>query len=407
MNHPVLTTVAAMHAALDEISGVDPMFMTVTEKKTALVAVARLRARIEALDLRLLAAGDLDIAEDTGARSTAVWVADETKDAHGAVRQRAALAKTLAERWTQVGDALAAGVVNLAQTRAIIDSLDALPDQVSQAVAEKAETFLLTHAADLGPRELRHLGRGVLAHLAPDLADQAELRRLQAEEARAETATRVTFRPRGDGTTDIYATVADHVAGRLRAITDAVANPHRPGNDDDFIRLPVQRRRGIALQSLLETIVDSDLPKHGATATSVVVTVAYETLVTGLGTATTSTGQTLTAEQARRLACTAQILPAVLGTNSEILDLGRSSRFFKGGARKAMDLRDKHCTTRGCTIPAAFCHAHHFRQPWSQGGKTNLKDGKLLCPFHHHRTHHPHWDTHHHPDGTTTFTRRQ
>ena len=58
-----------------------------------------------------------------------------------------------------------------------------------------------------------------------------------------------------------------------------------------------------------------------------------------------------------------------------------------------MNLRDKTCTTIGCTMPAEFCEAHH-KTPWSQGGKTNLADGKLLCPFHHHRAHDPGW---HHP----------
>ena len=304
-----------------------------------------------------------------------------------------------------MADALAAGVVNLAQSRAIVESLDALPADLGADLWAKAEAFLLERAADLGPGELRNLGRGVLQHLAPEIADEAERRRLEAEEARADAVTRLSFRRRGDGTTDIYARLADHVAGRLRAYVEALANPRRASNEDDFMALPVDRRRGIALQSLLETVLESDLPSHGSTATSVVVTVAYQTLVSGLGTATTSTGETLSAEQARRLACMAQLLPAVLGGKGEILDLGRSSRFFKGARRKAMDLRDKECTTRGCHVPAAFCHAHHFRKPWSQGGKTNLKDGKLLCPFHHRRAHHPDWEVHHHPDGSTTFTR--
>lgn len=407
MNHPVLSAVAAMHAALDEIAGVDPMYMSVAEKKAAMVETAKLRARADALDLQLMAAGSIDVADDTGARSTAVWLADETRDAHGAVRGRAVLAKALAARWTQVADALAAGAVNLAQTRAIVESLDALPDDLGADLSAKAEGFLVERAAALGPRELCNLGRGVLHHLAPEIADETELRRLEAEEARAAASTRLSFRRRGDGTTDIYARVADHVSGRLRAYVDAVANPRRASNDDDFMNLPVDRRRGIAFQSLLESVLGSDLPIHGSTATSVVVMVAYETLVTGLGVATTSTGETLSAEQARRMACTAQILPAVLGGKGEILDLGRGSRFFKGAGRKAMDLRDKECTTRGCHVPAAFCHAHHFREPWSQGGKTNLKDGKLLCPFHHGRAHDPQWVAHHHPDGSTTFTRRR
>jgi hypothetical protein len=407
MNHPALSAITAIHAALDEISEIEPLFMTVAEKKTALVEIARARARVEALDLQLLAAGRDDVAEDTGARSTAVWAAEQTREAHGTLRSRAQLAAALHQRWTRLAAALAAGQVNLAQTRAMVESLEALPANLGDGLVAKAEEFLIERASDLGPRELRHLGRGVLAHVAPDIADRAELRALRAEEARADAATRLSFHRRGDGTTDLHARLPDQAANRLRAYVHAIANPRRTSNDDDFMALPVDRRRGIALQSLLETVLESHLPVHGSTATSVVVTVDYQTLLTGLGTATTSTGDTLTAAQARRLACSAGILPAVLDGQGAILDLGRAARLFKGYQRKAMDLRDKECTTRNCHIPAAFCHAHHWREPWARGGKTNLADGKLLCPFHHHRAHDPTWDTHHHSDGSTTFTRRQ
>ena len=71
-----------------------------------------------------------------------------------------------------------------------------------------------------------------------------------------------------------------------------------------------------------------------------------------------------------------------------------------------MAIRDRQCTADGCQIPAAWCEAHHWKQPWSKGGRTDLADGKLLCSFHHHRAHDPAWAVHHHPNGTTTFTRR-
>ena len=71
-----------------------------------------------------------------------------------------------------------------------------------------------------------------------------------------------------------------------------------------------------------------------------------------------------------------------------------------------MEIRDKTCTELACTMPAAYCEAHH-PHPWSDGGHTNLDHGKLLCPFHHHRAHDPGWITHHHPNGSTSFTRRQ
>jgi Domain of unknown function (DUF222)/HNH endonuclease len=141
----------------------------------------------------------------------------------------------------------------------------------------------------------------------------------------------------------------------------------------------------------------------------VTVTLDYETLVRGhdeAGVATTSTGLRMTAGQARRLACQAGIIPVVLGGGSEILDVGRTRRLVTDAIRKALNLRDGGCTEAGCTMPAAFCEAHHV-VPWSRGGKTSLKDCKLLCSFHHHRAHDPDWLTEHHTNGTTSFTRRQ
>src|SRR5687767_11633741 len=102
MNHPVLTALAAMEAALDEVAQVEPVYMSVAEKQTVLVRSARLRARHEALEMRVLAASD-DVAVETGDRSAASWVATATRDSRAGVRRRQALARALDTRWRQVG----------------------------------------------------------------------------------------------------------------------------------------------------------------------------------------------------------------------------------------------------------------------------------------------------------------
>jgi hypothetical protein len=126
----------------------------------------------------------------------------------------------------------------------------------------------------------------------------------------------------------------------------------------------------------------------------------------GLGLAETSTGETITAAEARRLACTAGILPVVLGGASEILDLGRTRRLFSPAQRKAMAIRDRHCQAHGCDIPAAWCEAHHAHNPWANHGRTDLADGLLLCSFHHHQAHNPHHATSRLPTGDIRYTRR-
>ena len=64
----------------------------------------------------------------TGDRSTAAWLATQTRDNHGTVRRHAALAASLGSTWTQTADALGAGDLNLAQARVIVEALDALPE---------------------------------------------------------------------------------------------------------------------------------------------------------------------------------------------------------------------------------------------------------------------------------------
>jgi hypothetical protein len=136
------------------------------------------------------------------------------------------------------------------------------------------------------------------------------------------------------------------------------------------------------------------------------VSIDLDSLRSGLGLAETSTGELVTAGQARRLACTASILPVVLGGAGEILDLGRARRLFSPAQRKAMAIRDRRCRAQGCDIPAAWCEAHHAHKPWSHGGRTDLAHGLLLCSFHHHRAHDPTWNTNRLPNGDLRYTRR-
>jgi Domain of unknown function (DUF222) len=92
----------------------------------------------------------------------------------------------------------------------------------------------------------------------------------------------------------------------------------------------------------------------------------------------------------RKIACDADIIPALLGTNGAILDLGRRARLFTAAQRLALIARDQGCTFPNCTIPAPWCEAHHITY-WSYGGPTNLDNGALLCAHHHHLIHKEQW----------------
>lgn len=92
---------------------------------------------------------------------------------------------------------------------------------------------------------------------------------------------------------------------------------------------------------------------------------------------------------------------AVFDSRGMVIDYGRSKRLFIGAARRSIQIRDRHCTYPGCSVPAEYCQVDHI-VPWSEGGETNHANGQLLCPKHHrNKAKHP-------PKGTrpqrSTFT---
>jgi hypothetical protein len=114
----------------------------------------------------------------------------------------------------------------------------------------------------------------------------------------------------------------------------------------------------------------------------------------------------LSATEAMRLACSARIVPVVLGGRAQPLHLGRARRLFNDAQRAAMAVRDGTCRAEGCDIPADWCEAHHVGRTWGQGGLTDLEDGVLLCSFHHHRAHDPDYAAGLHA-GRLRFSRRE
>ena len=98
----------------------------------------------------------------------------------------------------------------------------------------------------------------------------------------------------------------------------------------------------------------------------------------------------VTAGTIRKIACDADIIPAVLGGEGQVLDIGRASRVFPPHIRKAITARDRGCAFPQCTIPAPWCEAHHITY-WSRGGTTGTGNGTLLCSHHHHVIHKEHW----------------
>ncbi|KQP56653.1 HNH endonuclease signature motif containing protein [Agreia sp. Leaf283] len=87
-----------------------------------------------------------------------------------------------------------------------------------------------------------------------------------------------------------------------------------------------------------------------------------------------------------RLVCDTGIVPVIVDSAGAPLDLGREVRLFTAKQRLAIASLQGGCVVAGCNAPPSFCEVHHI-DPWSEGGKTDVEDGVLLCRFHHMHLH--------------------
>ena len=423
--HPVLGCVAQMHAALDAVADAQPTYMSTDDKRTALVELARLEARAAELRLRVLASA-AEVGEESGARDAAAWFSHATRAEPAAARSDAALARRLEQRPVVAG-AMRAGRVSPAQARVITTVLEDLPAHLGPQVAYDAETTLVAFAEQFRPSELRRLARRLLEVVAPEVAEAEEAKRLEEEERRALAKAFLKFQDLGEGLTRFWGLLPTAVAERLKRYLQAYTSPRasrarrssdgacesdrpepdgpqpegpesdgpEPATSDRGAsgkRVPQHRAYARAFTALLELLDPDRLPEQGGETTTVVITMTIDQLLAELATAElvssdSASGEvTISAEEARRLACSAGLIPMVLDGRGQPLDVGRTSRLHRPHQRRAIRLRDRTCRAEGCTIPAAWTEIHH-RRPWSEGGRTDVDDGVCLCSHHHHRVH--------------------
>jgi hypothetical protein len=229
--------------------------------------------------------------------------------------------------------------------------------------------------------DLRGLTKRIVAEFGDERAPDAE--------EKAQRAESLSWRELPSGLVELLAMLSPaHAAQLIEAIT-AMAAP-APSKDpatgqkvrDE--RTPGKRRADALMELVGAAARCADVDAMRSTA-KVIVTMGLDSLLRRLGKqgfAVTATGQVLDATTARLLACSGDIIPVVLGSKGEPLDVGGEVRLFTGGVRTAIIVRDKHCTFPGCDRPPGWCEAHHI-VPWWAGGETVEDNGTLLCKRHH------------------------
>ena len=296
---------------------------------------------------------------------------------------------------------LVEGTVSPGQADIIVRAVDDLPS--GDLVRRRGEKVLVTQAGRLDASELAKAGRHLAEVVDPDAVDRRLEAALEREERAAHLNRYLTItedraggvRLRGRGSAEDGALL---IAALLPLTcpdptTDpATGEEHRDPRDHGA-------RLWDALIATAQHALDTHLPPEThSTPARLLVTLDHHTLKDDLnaagirtGVGTTADGTDLPPDALRRLACDAEIIPAVLGTQSEVLDVGRLRRLVTATIWTALVLRDRHCTFPGCRRPPLMCHAHHLIH-WINGGPTKLDNLALLCGHHHRVIHHTPWE---------------
>ncbi len=348
------------------------------------------RARVDELVARLVGHVDeRDLGAKAGASSTKAHLVASYRVSGAAAAGLVSQARCLTDRTTTTHTAWATGKVSAEQAVLIGAAVDKLSATISDEVVEHAQVDLVDHAQTLTFTQLQVVTNHLVEVVDPDGADAVLGEQLQAEEARALQQT--TFRGRRgfDGVARFSGRMPNLAYDILTTALDAIASPRRnhtavadgsgagaplspaatgaPCPETDPALLTYGQRLGRAFVELLEHLPADKLPHHGTGNATVVVTVDHHKLTTGVGEATLTTGTPVSVGEVRRLGCNAGVLPAVLGADSAILNLGRSRRLFDRYQRIALAIRDQGC---------------------------------LLCSFHHHLIHQGQWAVQMAADGT-------
>jgi hypothetical protein len=393
-----LQLLAAAAEALDEenLDAVTDVALG-TQVRSIWVALCRLQAqlsrRVAVFDERGAAARD-------GARSVRDWLRHRLRlDAVEAGRH-ATVAATLAGR-PATAAAYLRGEISLDHVAAIDEAAWMLGDD---AMTRGVERILLEHARREPPGRLRRISRRLRERGDPQAGLEA-FRRVRAHRfldvIRAATGA-ITLRGQldaGDGELLLAALAAHGVPG---GPAGAGAAPALVGGEVEVTAAGAgtpEQLRADALVSLCRAVLRTDLLDLGrgrGDRPRVVVTVALETLRTGprdgpvAEEARLGSGEPVPAGTARRLACDARVLPAVLGEASEVLDIGAETETVTQGLRRAVELRDRGCRFPGCDRPTAECEAHYVTH-WARAGLSIVDNVVLQCPHHHVLVHEGGW----------------
>jgi hypothetical protein len=379
--HPACEAAVAMSAALDTMLDASLWSLSTAELTGLMARQHELLARLDAAVLATTREFDArGTALAQGASSAQEWLRDRLLVRPSEARRRVKVAEALDHRYEPVHAAQRAGWLSPAHTQVITKALDGLPAWADPDARAWAQTELLDAARTLDPDQLAKAAQRIRDALDPDGPEERE------RDAVAQRT--LSHIDRGNGTHRITGILDDLGAALVKSALDPLAAP-RPADDGTPDPRSPGRRRADALLELVERALRRGLSRRRGTRPHLLVHAGLDTLLKlpGAPTATASSGETISAQTLRRIACDADVTRVFTDPHGAVLDVGRRFRCVGHSTWIALTVRDKGCVFPGCTRPSAWTDAHHLTH-WADGGVTSLDNCALLCGHHHDAVHH-------------------
>lgn len=290
------------------------------------------------------------------------------------------------------------------------DHLDAVTAAIRDLTAEQIELLrdveseIVRAAEGNEPHAFERAMRAIVTRVCRDDG----LRRLQRQ--RAATGLKAWW-SHDDGMLHVHGKYDPErgasLLSKLGAQTDRLHAQAPPPDCPDDPLLKNDHLRALALLVLVTGNAEGVAPEPGqedakpvtppvdCSDGDLVVIVDLETLVSGLhDKSIIEVGDhavPLPVETLRRMACCANIIPAVLGSDGVLLDLGREVRLANRAQRRALRAMYRTCAIEGCNVGFDHCKIHHIRWWDRDRGPTDIANMGPLCSRHHHLVHEGGW----------------
>ncbi len=295
------------------------------------------------------------------------------------------------------------GVIRSESVTIIMRGLGIPNDRVDAETLRAAAEEIIEDAAGVNADEL-----GFRARQVRDRIDPAGVQ-LRWNERYANRKWR--FGRSDDGTKTAYVTFEDEGAAWMESIVGAAMRARRGGprmvdpaeaERAEKLRLDPRTNDQIVYDTLMGALrvgVQAEPTEtYGSRQPGVRLVITQEQLdtrTTGDDGNSRSTGtgyfedskDTVPAGMIEKQICVSGIRPVLMDTSGTALDVGREQRLFGTKPLIAMSIRDGGCRIDGCDVPPSYCEAHHINEWVAHDGCTDLADGVLLCPYHHHLVH--------------------